>query len=431
MSCVAATSPSVGHLGAADSVFDVTAYGAKGDGVTYDTVAVRAAAAALAAASGGTLLFPSPGSAAVGSVSNVGMYLTGAFNLTSNSVLVIEPEATILGSQRGDGDDYPLIPPLPWYGCDRDCTDGPCRCDVMRQALIYSNDANNVTLTGGGTVNGQGTPWWVFARAGFVDPPCLNISRPHLVQLARGSDIVIRDLTFVNSSSWTLNPTFVSNLLITNNTISNPSDSHNTDGVDTDCVQDAVVSHNTISVGDDCLCVKSGIDWFGRTYGRPSQNILFDSNTLYAGHGAMTIGSETSGSVFNITFQNNVMKGTEVGPRVKTQRGRGGAIAGIYFLNNTGTQLGAMIQVTENYSQEPQGNASTTPSITNIVLQDLSFVDCKLTSLFDGLPESIMTNITLANVDFGGKVKFSPCDYVDNAVCLGDVSDCPPCFKKQ
>ena len=131
-------------------------------------------------------------------------------------------------------------------------------------------------------------------------------------------------------------------------------------------------------------------------------------------------------------------------------------------------------EVTENYSQEPQGNASTTPSITNIVLQDLSFVDCKLTSLFDGLPgvcvcarapvcfvrtgrrqhtackppttyqlcnvcifvmraspESIMTNITLANVDFGGKVKFSPCDYVDNAVCLGDVSDCPPCFKKQ
>ena len=50
------------------------------------------------------------------------MYLTGAFNLTSNSVLVIEPEATILGSQRGDGDDYPLIPPPPW--CLRRAT--PC-----------------------------------------------------------------------------------------------------------------------------------------------------------------------------------------------------------------------------------------------------------------------------------------------------------------
>ncbi len=44
--------------------------------------------------------------------------------------------------------------------------------------------------------------------------------------------------------------------------------------------------------------------------------------------------------------------------------------------------------------------------------------------------ESIMTNITLANVDFGGNVKFSPCEYVAEAVCLQGVSQCPPCFKK-
>ncbi len=138
-------------------------------------------------------------------------------------------------------------------------------------------------------------PWgrWACARAGFTAPPCNNISRPHLVQLARCTGVVIQDLNFVNrcgwgppmhnlhlhahtpstrpaqqlslsppppvsplmstafprprlprpllvgapSSSWTLNPTFVTSLLITNNTITNPSDSHNTDGIDTDCVQ--------------------------------------------------------------------------------------------------------------------------------------------------------------------------------------------------
>ncbi len=53
---------------------------------------------------------------------------------------------------------------------------------------------------------------------------------------------------------------------------------------------------------------------------------------------------ETSGSVFNITFRDNVMNGTNVGPRVKTQRGRGGVISGISFINNTGTGLGAMIR---------------------------------------------------------------------------------------
>ena len=56
-------------------------------------------------------------------------------------------------------------------------------------------------------------------------------------------------------------------------------------------MQDAVVSHNYISVGDDALCVKSGIDWFGREFGRPSQNIVFEYNLVFSGHGGMTIGS--------------------------------------------------------------------------------------------------------------------------------------------
>ena len=42
----------------ADGMFDVTAFGAKGDGLSYDTAAVRAAASALEAAQGGTLYFP-------------------------------------------------------------------------------------------------------------------------------------------------------------------------------------------------------------------------------------------------------------------------------------------------------------------------------------------------------------------------------------
>jgi polygalacturonase len=75
------------------AVYDVTAFGAKGDGKTYDTVAVRSAASALAAAGGGTLLFPA-GSAASGN-----RFLTGAFNLSGNATLIVEEGATILASQ--------------------------------------------------------------------------------------------------------------------------------------------------------------------------------------------------------------------------------------------------------------------------------------------------------------------------------------------
>ena len=81
---------------ASGGVFDVTTFGATGDGATKDTEAIRAACAAVVAARGGTLLFPAPGT-----------YYTGAFNLTSNIVVKVEKGATVLGST--DGDDWPVI----------------------------------------------------------------------------------------------------------------------------------------------------------------------------------------------------------------------------------------------------------------------------------------------------------------------------------
>lgn len=68
----------VAHVGAAGGVFNVLDYGARGDGHTDDTMAVRKAAAAVHAAQGGILVFPT------GFV-----FLTGSFNLTSNTRLEV------------------------------------------------------------------------------------------------------------------------------------------------------------------------------------------------------------------------------------------------------------------------------------------------------------------------------------------------------
>ena len=81
---------------AAQQVFNVLEYGAKGDGATSDTAAIRAATAALQAAGGGTLLFPARR-----------RYLTGAFNLSSHTVLRLEANAVIHGS--GNSSEYPLL----------------------------------------------------------------------------------------------------------------------------------------------------------------------------------------------------------------------------------------------------------------------------------------------------------------------------------
>ncbi len=88
---------------ASAQTFNVLDYGAKGDGKTYDTHAIRAAFGAAGSAGGGRVLFPA------GYV-----FLTGCFNLTAN--VVVQVDGRIQGGV--DATDYVLVDFLPWYGPD-------------------------------------------------------------------------------------------------------------------------------------------------------------------------------------------------------------------------------------------------------------------------------------------------------------------------
>src|SRR5665213_3060313 len=78
------------------SLCDVTAYGAKNDGSTRSTAAIRNAIQACAKAGGGTVYFPA------------GTYETGAIELASNIVLNIDAGATL--RFHTDLSEYPLVP---------------------------------------------------------------------------------------------------------------------------------------------------------------------------------------------------------------------------------------------------------------------------------------------------------------------------------
>lgn len=150
---------------------------------TQNTAAVRAAAAALAVAGGGTLLFPE--AAAAGGHSGA-VYLTGAFNLSSNAFLDIQPGATVRGSQQGA--DWPLVHAQtvwPQFGHGSDCTPGTPACAWMHQAFVFAWNAVNVTIAGGGTLDGGAShdTWWTCAHD-LSKPPCDGHGRPHLVMCA-------------------------------------------------------------------------------------------------------------------------------------------------------------------------------------------------------------------------------------------------------
>lgn len=165
-------------------------------------------------------------------------------------------------------------------------------------------------------------------------------------------------------------------------------------GLDLDCVQNALVEENFFDVDDDALCVKSGRDFDGRAYGRPSRDILFRNNVIGRGHG-ITVGSETSGSVFNVTFDNITMAQTGTGIRMKTQRGRGGVVSGITYRNIDMHEIqGQCVQITLNYHAGLlKTNKTGTPVFKDILLENVRCDKGATSYWIDGLVRALHRSI--------------------------------------
>lgn len=362
--------------------FNVMDFGAKGDGTTKDTIAIVKAIAAIANNNGGELYFPP------------GKYLTAPVNLTSNIVVNLDPQATILGST--DISDWEVIVPLPSYCQGRELP-GP-----RYTSLIHAEHEDNITITGGGTIDGQGQIWWTMHQKNE-----LNYTRGRLIQIMYADGIFINHVTLINSPFWTVHPYSSNNVVITDVVINNPSDSPNTDGIDPDSCSNVYIARCNISDGDDCIAIKSGIDYCGREYNKSSENILIEDCVFGSGHG-ISIGSEMSGGVRNVTVRNCVAVGTQNGARIKTQRGRGGIVEDITFSNITlNNVLDDGIIISMFYSTLPPTNKTGTPIFRNINIKDYYGDAAKVAGNFDCLPESPCTGVVLENINLQSKDGFN------------------------
>ncbi len=194
-------------------VLDVRAFGAMGDGATLDTAAIRAALGAAAVAGGGEVLFPGGY-----------RFLTRPFNVTSNVHLNVAGQIAFSDDPSAD---WPVISGFAWFG--------PVSA-VQFQPLIMGWGVSNVSLSGGGTLDGNGTKWWPCA----VNPavaPCFGTPRPPAFFMPfNGSGLDVFNVTFVDSPMWNLRPAFMDYVHIRNVTIRAPAStaavpSHNTDGI--------------------------------------------------------------------------------------------------------------------------------------------------------------------------------------------------------
>ncbi len=357
----------------AANVCDAFAYGAKADGKTKDTAALQQAIDDCARKGGGAVLLAK------------GTFLTGPIVLKSHIVLDVEPGATLLGSQ--DKSDYSQ-----WTVLREDAV----------QPLIRATDAQDVTIRGGGTIDGAGQPWWAEVYAHKNSPDYVAPKRPRLILIDHSKHIRIEGVTIQNSASWQVTLYYSDDVTIRDGRILAPERSPNTDGVDPFSSHHVTISHMTIDVGDDNIAIKSGQPG-SLGPDDPSTDItVIDCNFLH-GHG-MSIGSEVSGGVQNVRVARVHFQGTANGVRVKSNRDRGGDIGNLDFRDLTMQDVATPILITEYYPRIPdqdsaQPGTPLTPHFHDIRIENLKATGAKTAGFIVGLPESPITSITLTNVD--------------------------------
>ncbi|XP_016189052.1 probable polygalacturonase [Arachis ipaensis] len=364
--------------------FSLVDFGGVGDGVTMNTKAFERAVSEiskLGEKGGGQLNVPP------------GRWLTAPFNLTSHITLFLHQDAVILGVQ--DEKYWPLVPALPSYGYGREHP-GP-----RYTSLIHGQNLTDVVITGhNGTINGQGQTWWTKYLQ-----KVLNHTRGPLVQILWSSDILITNITLRDSPFWTLHPYDCKNVTIKNLTILAPVyRAPNTDGIDPDSCEDMLIENCYISVGDDAIAIKSGWDQYGIAYGKPSKNIVIRNLVVRSNVSAgISIGSEMSGGVSNVTVENILVWKSRRAIRIKTAPGRGGFVRQISYKNLTFENCRVGIVVKTDYNQHP--DAGYDPKALPL-LEDISFTGVRGQAVrvpvrIQGSQDIPVTNVTFKDMFVG------------------------------
>jgi polygalacturonase len=333
------------HADAATKIFSANHYGARGDGITLETAAIQKAIDAAAEAKA-TVTFKR------------GSYLTGSLFLKSGVTFDISEGVTLIGSQKVE--DYPMLPTR-IAGIEM----------TWPAALINVRDQQNVTITGKGTIDGDGPIWWKsywdlraqYEPKGLRWASDYDARRPRLMLFQNSSNIHLGGgITLKRSGFWTVQVLYSHDVTIDGVVIRNNEGGKgpSTDGIDIDSSKQVLVAHADIDVNDDALCLKAGRDSDGLRVNRPTEDIVIRDSIIRHGAAAITIGSETSGGFRNIEAYNiTALSGVPSGVLFKSAHVRGGWAKDIRIHDLTLEGVAIPIHITMNWN--PSYSYATLP----------------------------------------------------------------------
>lgn len=336
-------------------------------------------------------------------------------HLSSGAVLVFDP----------DPDRYPAVDTR-WEGVE---------CSAYRP-LLFSDGEVNVALTGDGVLDGNGNHWWRILRdlrTGTITPDEVpgvsailernrgldaasggggretGFLRPPLLQFKECTGVSIEGVTLRNSPFWTCHLLYCRDVALRRTRFEAPGDAPNTDGLDVDSCSHVTVEDCVFDVGDDCLCLKSGSDADGRRVGRPTEHVVISGCRMERGHGGVVFGSEYAGGIRDVRVSSCTMTGTDRGIRMKSRRGRGGAIENVVIedlkIDDTISPLVMNLYYRCGITEAARTRAANTsilpvsddtPSISGVTVRGLRATGVRAAAaVLVGLPESPLRDIAL------------------------------------
>ena len=426
----------------------LTDFGGNGNGTFLNTEAFASAVDWLSERGGGHLIVPE------------GVWMTGPIELKSGIDLHVTSGAVILFD--GDRDLYPIIE-TSFEGLDT------WRCE----SPIHAEGAENVSITGGGVIDGNGHLWRAVKKSkltssqwkeqiasggilneaedcwypseGFLKaerisdmntpPKGLSMAeleeikdflRPVMISFRNCRNVLLEDCTFQNSPAWNIHPLMCENVIVKDVTVKNPSYAQNGDGIDVESCTNTLIVDSYFDVGDDGICVKSGKDEDGRKRAIPTKGLIVDGCTVYHGHGGFVVGSEMSGGVEDVKVSDCRFLGTDVGLRFKSKRGRGGVVKNIHISDITMTDIvtetvlfdlhyggksavEALADGTPAEAEQVFTADETTPSFRDIFISGIVCNGAGRAMYFNGLPEMPVRNINISDCTINSRKGMEIC----------------------